>query len=371
MNTSQPGNAADTASRICSALLTLTRVTPAGAESASGPVKRVFKGSDDWWTCFRDRHDLITLAKLYGQAGSANFEGAEAFIPRFKAITKAFQEKGMLYNFDESLMHLRIQKSTHVVVRRIDRRCVRGLKKDNLRVGIGACLCADGTKVTPVVCHTADFPQPWTKKTGIVQVEDQPYIYHHTKHGWVTTDAFMRWFTTFVDHVKAKAQEKHWPQTAMLLMDNASYHCTVFLELARHATTVVDDEEDWPVIIMMGSWDPPINALLPQRGWVVTSTLEHERQRAAAIRERGVFVSWKGVRIRVLWLPPRTTSILQPADAGFFKMLGDRVAGRRKLLSPVLPVGSGILDLVHAHWSIPEDSVLKSWSALWGQKPLR
>ena len=234
-----------------------------------------FKGSDGWLWRFRRRYGLFNSV-IRGEAGDADVAAVEPFRLKLRdLIAKEGLVNAQLYNADETGLYWRSMPKNSQV--RSGEEQTRGKKasKERLSALVGAN--ADGThRLKLVIVGKSRAPR------AIKDImQDLPVIYFNSKKAWFNCAIFLEWFNKFFVPAVIKFQTevlKLKPEDikAVLLLDNAPAH-------------------------------PAAEQLVSLCG-----------------------------RIKVLYLPPNTTSVVQPMDQGVISALKRRYI--KKYLDEVLAV---------------------------------
>ena len=163
----------------------------------------------------------------------------------------------------------------------------QGMKKQKERVTAMACSNATGKHKLPLVI-IGKSENPCCFKN--VNKQALPVIHYAQKNVWMNTDIFSEWFhRQFVPGVKKHLKEQGLPEKALLLLDNAPAH--------------------------------------PDVGQLQSSDQN----------------------IKTIFLPPNTTSLIQPMDQGVLEALKRRC--KKSLLRELLMCdeeGQSLIDLVKA-----------------------
>lgn len=191
-----------------------------------------------------------------------------------------------------------------------------GFKKNKERVTVAVCSNAAGTHKIPLFV-IGKSAKPRALKN--VNPSSLPVYYRSQKSAWMNADLFKEWFDLeFVPKVKDHLRSINLPIKAILLLDNAPTH---------------------PQNIICQSAD-----------------------------------------IKIIFLPPNVTSLVQPMDQGVIESLKRRY--RRKFVSEILQRSEnrdkGLIDVVKeitikdviymlatAFQEIPATTFIKSWRKLW------
>ena len=236
-----------------------------------------FKGSDGWLWRFRNRHGLgNTIA--HGEAGSADVESVQPFR---EELMKVLEDENVatfqLYNGDETGVFWRGLPTNTQAMR--SEGTQRGKKMSKERISALCVANATGTHRLPLaVVGKAKRPRSFK---NVDMERDLPVHYYNSKNAWFTRWIFHHWF----HHHFIPAVKKHQMEDlkipadqvkAILLLDNAPAH-------------------------------PSEEELVSEDG-----------------------------RIRVMYLPPNTTSLVQPMDQGIISVMKRRYV--RRYLEEVLVV---------------------------------
>lgn len=234
-----------------------------------------FKASDGWLWRFRKRHGLTNL-KTRGEAGSADAASVEPYRLKLNDVIK---KEGLLmsqlYNADETGLYWRsLPKNTQV---RKGEEKTPGHKMSKDRISAMCCANADGMHRLKLAV-VGKSKRPRALKDYMHQL---PVIYYNSKKAWFNSGICTDWFFKhFVPEVRRYQEEelKFPPEEvkALLLLDNAPAH-------------------------------PSEEKLITTDG-----------------------------KIRVMFLPPNTTSLIQPMDQGVISACKRRY--QRRYLSEVLVV---------------------------------
>ena len=234
-----------------------------------------FRASDGWLFRFRRRHALVDK-KSHGEAGSAPVEEIEPFRQRLlKIIDEEALVMGQVYNFDETGLFWKSGPRNTQVVKGAG--VVRGQKQSKLRVSAMCFANADGShRLKPCIVGSAMRPR------AIKDVmHSLPVHYYSSRKAWFTSDIIKRY-----------------------LFDHA------FLEIRRYQEDVLKIQPDRVrAIVLMDNCPahPPENELMSDDG-----------------------------RIRCIFLPKNTTSIIQPMDQGI--IYAAKRIYRRNFLTEVMVV---------------------------------
>ena len=219
-----------------------------------------FKAGTGWLKRFKDRHGVRALS-VQGESQSA----ATANVDTFKEnLQNVIDEKGItlnqLFNCYETGLYWKLMPNKMLVSSR--EKEAKGFKKPKDRVTLMACANATGSIKLPLLfIHKSLNPRCFKN----VDKNDLPVDYYAQKSSWMDSSIFKTWFhETFVPRCRKALGEKGLAKRAILLLDNAPSH-------------------------------PDVESLSSSDG-----------------------------EISCLYLPPNTTSLIQPMDQGVLENLKRR-----------------------------------------------
>ena len=231
--------------------------------------------SDGWLWRFRNRHGLCDT-QVRGEAGSADTAGAEVYRVKLNELIK---KEGLLmsqvYNADETGLFWRSLPNNTQASK--DEEVIRGKKMSKERISALCCASADGMHRHKLVV-VGKSARPRALKD---HMHTLPVHYYYCKKAWFNASIFSDWFYKhFVPEVRRYQENvlKLHPDDvkALLLLDNAPAH-------------------------------PSADKLVSADG-----------------------------RIRVMYLPANTTSLIQPMDQGVISACKRRY--QRRYLNEVMVV---------------------------------
>ena len=216
-----------------------------------------FTGSEGWLWRFRNRHGLFNEI-LHGEAGDADTASVAPFREKLRRL---MSDEGLalsqIYNADETGMFWRsIPKNTQVR-RGEDKSKGKKSSKERLSVLVG-CNATGMHRLKLAVVGKSKNPRAFR---GINIEQSLPVVYYNSKKAWFNQAIFTDWFLSYFVPAVRKYQEevlKIAPDDvrAVLILDNAPAH-------------------------------PSEEKIVSRDG-----------------------------KIKVLYLPPNTTSVIQPTDQG-------------------------------------------------------
>uniref|UniRef100_A0A2D4Q5L4 HTH CENPB-type domain-containing protein n=2 Tax=Micrurus TaxID=8634 RepID=A0A2D4Q5L4_MICSU len=196
----------------------LNKETP----GTSGEGAFTFKASRGWFENFRHRSGIHRITR-HGEAASANQEAANKFIKEFSDYVKA---EGFLpeqvFNCDETgLFWKKIPANTYITK---EEKSLPGHKPMKDRLTLLFCANASGDcKVKPLLVYHSDNPRPFKRHN--VMKSKLAVMWRSNTKAWVTRQFFTEWVReVFAPRVKEYLAEQNLPLKCLLLMDNAPAH---------------------------------------------------------------------------------------------------------------------------------------------------
>ena len=236
-----------------------------------------FNGSEGWLWRFRNRHGLFNEIQ-HGEVGNADMASVAPFREK---LTRLMSDEGLalsqIYNADETGMFWRSVPKNIQVRRGEDKSKKKKSSKKRLSVLVG-CNATGMHRLKLAVVEKLKNPRAFR---GINIEQSLPVVYYNSKKAWFNQAIFTEWFLShFVSEVR-KYQEKVLKIApddvrAVLVLDNAPAH-------------------------------PSEEKLVNRDG-----------------------------KIKVLYLPPNTTSVIQPMDQGIICAM--KRHNLRRYLNEVLTV---------------------------------
>ncbi|XP_064110427.1 tigger transposable element-derived protein 1-like [Macrobrachium nipponense] len=224
------------------------------ASTSKEASEEVFKASHGWFDNFKKRTSIHSVVR-HGEAANANVKAADTYIQKFAAlVAREGYIPQQVFNCDEmGLFWRKMPRRTYITA---EEKMMPGHKSIKDRLTLALCANASGDcKVKPLLVYHSENPRAF--KTHKILKEKLHVMWRANARAWVTRQFFTDWVNlVFGPAVKTYLQENKLTMKALLILDNAPAH-------------------------------PP--------------GLEDD------ILEEFQF-------IKVLYLPPNTTSILQPMD---------------------------------------------------------
>lgn len=226
-----------------------------------------FRGSDGWLWRFRNRHGLFN-ATVRGEAGDADTASIEPFrIKLDKLIQDEHLSYSQVYNGDETGFFWRSMPKNSQM--RKGEETVKGKKSSKERLSVLVCANASGThRLKLAVVGKSKAPRALR-----AIISDLPVHYFASAKAWFTSAIFLEWFK--------------------------KYFVPAVREYQIHSLKIAPED---------------VKALL-----ILDNAPAHPSE--------SVLVSDDG-RIRVMFMPPNTTSVIQPMDQGIISALKRRYITR-------------------------------------------
>ena len=212
-----------------------------------------FVASQGWLWRWQKRHG-ITKHKIVGEKRSADKDGAAQFPPRLlKFLADNQLVDEQIYNADESGLFYRMLANS-TLAQKNDTTKTEGYKLVKDRVTLLFCVNKTGTHMMKPLC-IGKFAKP--RCFSHINMNTLSLAYTNSGNAWMTAKIFQEWFQcTFVPAVRRHMRQQSLDEKAVLLLDNCRAH-------------------------------PPAHMLRSANG-----------------------------KITVMYMPPNTTSIIQPFDQG-------------------------------------------------------
>ena len=226
----------------------------AGEGSSKQQAPPQFKASSGWFDRFKKRSGIHSVVR-HGEAASADVTAATAFKTTFQEIVEAEgYVSQQVFNCDETgLFWKKMPRRTYITQ---EEQKLPGHKPMKDRLTLALCANASGDcKVKPLLVYHSENPRAF--KAHKILKEKLSVFWRSNARAWVTRKVFVEWVNLcFGPTVKRFLEASDLPVKCLLVLDNAPAHPP-------------DLEED----------------ILPEFSF-----------------------------IKVLYLPPNTTPLLQPMD---------------------------------------------------------
>ena len=181
-----------------------------------------FKASRGWFENFRKRTGIHSVAR-HGEAASSDTAAAEKYVAEFKNFvsTEAFLPQ-QVFNCDETgLFWKKMPKRTYITK---EEKSLPGHKPMKDRLTLLLCANASGDlKVKPMLVYHSENPRVFKKFN--VQKNRLNVMWRANSKAWVTQQFFIEWVNkVFGPSVKKYLKENNLPLKALLVLDNAPAH---------------------------------------------------------------------------------------------------------------------------------------------------
>ena len=272
-----------------------------------------FNYSHKWLWDWKRRHSVKQQLR-HGEGDDANEAGVDIARTQVPIVLKDVLPD-LIYNFDETGLFFRQLPTRSLDSAHSKGRKGKKLAKDRLTVGL--FVNATGTdKFAPIVIGTAKKPRCFV----LWKPSDIGVTYFHNKTAWMSSEVFVSVMRQFNLHIASRSPGSK----AYLLMDNAATH-----------------------------------------------TLPHD----ALVWQSGQLRGFTFGNVVVVFLPPNTTSVVQPLDAGIIKAF--KAGFRRRHVSWIVEELEGADDVQvnkvrpnvkqtiewvrHAHREVSASTIKNCW----------
>ncbi|XP_070584367.1 tigger transposable element-derived protein 1-like [Erythrolamprus reginae] len=181
-----------------------------------------FKASHGWFDRFRKRSGIHSVVR-HGEAASADIKAAEEFVMRFASLVeKEGYVPQQIFNCDETgLFWKKMPRRTFITA---EEKSLPGHKPMKDRLTLALCANALGDcKVKPLLVYHSENPRAF--KTHKILKERLHVLWRSNARAWVTRQFFVDWVNlAFGPTVKEYLLSNELPLQALLLLDNAPGH---------------------------------------------------------------------------------------------------------------------------------------------------
>ena len=192
------------------------------AEGTSQQVTPEFKASRGWFEKFRKRTGVHSVVR-HGEAASSDTKGAEEFIKMFeKLITEEEYLPQQVFNCDETgLFWKKMPRRTYITA---EEKKLPGHKPMKDRLTLALCSNASGDcKVKPLLVYHSETPRAF--RAHKIVKEKLAVLWRANAKSWVNMQFFIEWVNLcFGPAVKKYLQENRLPMKCLLVLDNATAH---------------------------------------------------------------------------------------------------------------------------------------------------
>ena len=191
-------------------------------ESSTDPTIEEFKASRGWFDKFKKRTGIHSVVR-HGEASSSDTKAAEEFVKLFEKIVN---EEGyvsqQVFNCDETgLFWKKMPRRTFITS---EEKKLPGHKPMKDRLTLALCANASGDlKVKPLLVYHSENPRAF--KAHKVNKDLLQVFWRANAKAWVTRLFFVEWVNqVFGPAVKKYLQENNLPLKCLLCLDNAPAH---------------------------------------------------------------------------------------------------------------------------------------------------
>ena len=191
-------------------------------ESSTDPTIQEFKASHGWFEKFKKRTGIHSVVR-HGEAASSDTKAAEEFVKSFKTI---LHQEGyvaqQVFNCDETgLFWKKMPRRTFITS---EEKKLPGHKPMKDRLTLALCANASGDlKIKPLLVYHSENPRAF--KAQKVNKDLLQVFWRANAKAWVTRLFFVEWVNqVFGPTVKRYLQENNLPLKCLLCLDNAPAH---------------------------------------------------------------------------------------------------------------------------------------------------
>ncbi|GBL65099.1 Tigger transposable element-derived protein 1 [Araneus ventricosus] len=181
-----------------------------------------FKASRGWFDNFRKRTGIHSVVR-HGEAASSDVIAAEDYL---KAFSELIGANGYIpqqvFNCDETgLFWKKMPNRTYITA---EEKIMPGNKPMKDRLTLALCANASGDcKIKPLLVYHSENPRAF--KSHKVLKEKLQVMWRVNPKAWVTRQFFVQWVNlVFGPSVKKYLQENNLPMQALVVLDNAPAH---------------------------------------------------------------------------------------------------------------------------------------------------
>ena len=200
----------------------LKRDAAEGGESSAEASAEDFKASRGWFENFKKRSGIHSVVR-HGEAASSDIKGAEDFVKRFaELMAKEGYVSQQVFNCDETgLFWKKMPRRTFITA---DEKKQPGHKPMKDRLTLALCANASGDcKIKPLLVYHSENPRAF--KAHKVLKEKLQVMWRANPKAWVTRQFFTEWVNlVFGPAVKKYLLEQNLPLKCLLILDNAPAH---------------------------------------------------------------------------------------------------------------------------------------------------
>lgn len=188
----------------------------------SSTDEKEFKASRGWFEKFKKRTGIHSVMR-HGEAASSDKKAAENYVSDFKKllISEGYLPQ-QIFNCDETgLFWKKMPKRTYITE---EEKALPGHKPMKDRLTLLFCANASGDlKIKPLLVYHSETPRAFKKCN--IHKNKLNVMWKANNKAWVTRDIFVEWINeVFGPSVKKYLLEMNLPLHALLVLDNAPAH---------------------------------------------------------------------------------------------------------------------------------------------------
>ncbi|GBM38515.1 Tigger transposable element-derived protein 1 [Araneus ventricosus] len=181
-----------------------------------------FKASRGWFDNFRKRTGIHSVVR-HGEAASSDVKAAEDYLKIFSELIEANGYiPQQVFNCDETgLFWKKMPNRTYITA---EEKIMPGHKPMKDRLTLALCANASGDcKIKPLLVYHSENSRAF--KSHKILKEKLQVMWRVNPKAWVTRQFFVQWVNlVFGPSVKKYLQENNLPMQALLVLDNAPAH---------------------------------------------------------------------------------------------------------------------------------------------------
>ncbi|XP_064090792.1 tigger transposable element-derived protein 1-like [Macrobrachium nipponense] len=191
------------------------------ASTSKEASEEAFKASHGWFDNFKKRTGIHSVVR-HGEAASADVKAADTYIQKFAAlVAREGYIPQQVFNCDETgLFWKKMPWRTYITAEKM----MPGHKPMKDRLTLALCANASGDcKVKPLLVYHSENPRAF--KTHKILKEKLHVVWRANARAWVTRQFFTDWVNlVFGPAVKTYLQKNKLTMKALLILDNAPAH---------------------------------------------------------------------------------------------------------------------------------------------------
>ena len=194
----------------------------AGEGTSAQEPHQEFKASRGWFEKFKRRTGIHSVVR-HGEASSADQKAADEFVQKFEqlVIDEGYVAQ-QVFNCDETgLFWKKMPRRTFITV---EEKKMPGHKPMKDRLTLALCANASGDcKIKPLLVYHSENPRAF--KAHKILKEKLQVLWRANAKAWVTRQFFVEWVNlVFGPAVKRYLEENNLPIKCLLILDNAPAH---------------------------------------------------------------------------------------------------------------------------------------------------